>query len=160
MGLDGREFRAGRARNVIESGLHIGHWCAERLGTAYTPERSVAIGLVKDGTIQAGVIFDNWNLRSIMAHIVVEGRLTKHFIASIFHYPYQVARVEKIICPVEETNLKSRRLAENMGFVEEARLTDCHPNGSLLLYTLRKSDCRFLGDKYAGEITALPSTGT
>ncbi len=99
----------------------------------------------------ASVIYDNYNGASIMAHIVVEGRLTRAFLWAIFDYPYRVCSVEKIICPVEATNLRSRKLAENMDFAIEARLTDCHPNGDLLLYTLRKADCRFLTGRYHEE---------
>jgi RimJ/RimL family protein N-acetyltransferase len=56
--------------------------------------------------------------------------------------------VEKIIVPVESHNLKSIKLIENMGFTEEGRIKDSQPNGDIILYTMIKGDCRFLGDRY------------
>lgn len=136
---------------TIESGDHIGHWTAERLATAYVPDRSTAIGLVKDGTIIAGVIYENWNGKSIMAHFVVEGRLTRAYIGAIFHYAFKVCAVRKVICPVSSANTRSRKLVENMGFEQEGELKDCDPQGDILLYTLSVDACRFLGTRYIGQ---------
>jgi RimJ/RimL family protein N-acetyltransferase len=49
---------------------------------------------------------------------------------------------------VESHNLKSIKLIENMGFTEEGRIKDSQPNGDIILYTMAKGDCRFLGDRY------------
>jgi len=132
----------------IESGAEIGHWTADRLETGFYAERSTALGLVKDGKIVAGVIYENWNRSSIMAHMVVEGRLTRKFLSAIFDYAYRTCGVNKVICPVYSDNHKSRKLVEKMGFVEEARLSDCQPNGDIVLYTLKRVDCRFLEGRY------------
>ncbi|KPL28563.1 MAG: hypothetical protein AMJ72_02760 [Acidithiobacillales bacterium SM1_46] len=126
----------------------MGHWTADRLETGFYAERSTALGLVKDGKIVAGVIYENWNRSSIMAHMVVEGRLTRKFLSAIFDYAYRTCGVNKVICPVYSDNHKSRKLVEKMGFVEEARLSDCQPNGDIVLYTLKRVDCRFLEGRY------------
>ena len=126
----------------------VGHWVAERLGSGYFASRSNAIGLVKDDRLIAGVIYENWNGRSIMCHIAVEGRLTRRYVGAIFDYAFNVCNVEKIIVPVESHNLRSVKLIENMGFTEEGRIKDCQPEGDTILYTMTKSDCRFLGDRY------------
>ena len=132
----------------IESSDAIGQWTAERLRMGYFADRSQALGLVRDGQIIAGAIYENWNGRSIMAHFVVEGRLTRAYLGALFDYAYVVCDVCKVICPVSEGNTKSRKLLCNMGFELEAELSDCDPQGSILLYTLRKDACRFLGEKY------------
>ena len=126
----------------------------------YFAERSNAIGLVKDDGIVAGVIFENWNGRSIMAHMVAEGRLNRDFIRAIFDYSYRVCGVAKTICPVAETNERSVALVKHMGFTEEARLRDCSPQGDIVLFTLTKADCRFLGDYgQRGQKRTLTTTG-
>jgi RimJ/RimL family protein N-acetyltransferase len=141
----------------IESGTRIGQWVADKLGTLYSPEGSAAIGLVKNDKIVAGVIYENWNRKSIMTHIAIEGRLTRSFISAIFHHAFVTCGVNKIISPVNDTNTKSASLVENMGFVAEGRLKDCSPDGDIILYTLKKSDCRFLGERYGQRDTASPS---
>ena len=82
----------------------VGHWVAEKLGSGYFAARSNAIGLVKDDRLIAGVIYENWNGRSIMCHIAVEGRLTRRYVGAIFDYAFNVCNVEKIIVPVESHN--------------------------------------------------------
>lgn len=144
MGLDGRGLSAGVGR-CVASGQIIGDWVAARLGTVYDPHGPDAIGLRQGETVLAGVIYENWNGASIMAHIAVAGPLTRRFLFAVFHYPFEVCGVRKIICPVPASNSRSRRLAEHMGFSVEATLADAHPDGDLLLYTLTKSACRFLG---------------
>jgi hypothetical protein len=132
----------------ITNGPVVGHWVAERLNSGFFEDRSRAIGLVKDERIVAGVIFENWNGRSLVAHMVAEGRLTRKFISAIFDYAFNVCDVFKIICPVSSANLKSCRLVENMGFCEEGRLKDAVPDGDNILYTMTKPGCRFLGERY------------
>jgi RimJ/RimL family protein N-acetyltransferase len=117
-------------------------------------ERATALGLQRDGQIVAGVIYENWNGRSIMAHMAVTHRLTPAFVAAIFDYAFNVCRVEKVICPVEQGNAKSAKLVRHMGFVEEARLKDCHQNGDIVLFTMRKADCRFLEGRYGKKLTS------
>lgn len=138
-------------RNII-SGPAVGAWVAQRVNGGHSPEHETAIGLERDGQIIAGVIYERWNGRSIVAHIAIEGRVTAAFIAAIFDYPFNRCGVQKIICPITTDNERSIRLAKNMGFREEARIADAAPTGDLLLFTLPKNNCRFLGAPFFGKI--------
>ncbi|CAB5228667.1 hypothetical protein UFOVP1545_13 [uncultured Caudovirales phage] len=142
----------------IENGARIGQWVADKLGTVYSPNSSAAIGLVKDGNVVAGVIYENWNRRSVVTHIAIEGRLTRSFLYAIFHHPFVTCGVNKIISAVNDTNTKSVLMVENMGFIAEGRLKDCSPDGDIILYTMQKSDCRFLGKRYGQENSGSPGT--
>ena len=137
----------------IEHGTHIGRWTAERLDTGYFAERSQAIGLIRDGVIVAGIIYENFNGKSLMAHIVIEGKINKTYLHAIYDYAFNVCGVDKAIVPVQSSNLKSMRLVENMGFSEEARIKDSCPTGDILLYTMKKTDCRFLETRYGQKHT-------
>lgn len=144
-------------RNIV-SGAHVGFWVAQRIGGVFTPANSVAIGLEKDGTLIAGIMYEHWNGRSIVAHIAIEGRMTPAFVGAIFDYAYNVCGAEKAIVPVGSHNVKSQKLVEHMGFSEEGRLKDAQPDGDIILYTLKKSDCRFLGEKYGQKCSHAAST--
>lgn len=139
----------------LSSGPHVGAWVAERVKGNFHPGHATAIGWVKDGKVTAGVMYENWNGRSIMAHIAVEGRLTPAFIAAVFDYAFNVCGVEKAVVPVGSHNVKSQRLVEHMGFAEECRLKDVQPLGDTILYTMQKAQCRFLGEKYGQRIRAI-----
>ena len=70
----------------------------------------------------------------------------------IFDYPFNVCKVKKIIVPVDATNLKSISLVEKMGFTEEARIKDGMADGDMILYTLAKDDCKYLGERYGKRV--------
>ena len=152
LGFDGCGVSGGMGWNIT-SGDHVNAWVAEKINGVFHPG-SVGIGLMRDGVMRAGVMFENWNGKSVMAHMAVDGgRLTPAYVAAIFDYAYNVCGVEKVILPVGSQNLKSQRLVENMGFMEEGRILDAAPDGDIVIYTMSKPDCRFLGEKYGKKCT-------
>lgn len=106
----------------------------------------------RNGEIVAGVIYEKWNGVSCMCHIAIEGRMTPEYLAAIFDFPFVYGGLSKIIAPVSEGNEESIRFVEKLGFREEARLPDADPDGSILLYTMRRDQCRFIGDRYGKRI--------
>jgi len=147
MGINGRCLPAGLGWHIVQ-GAEIGHWVAERINGAYFAKRSSAIGLQKNAKTIAGVIYENWNQRTVFCHIAVEGRLNRAFIKAIFDYPFNVLNVEKIIVSIVKSNEKSIKLVKNMGFIEEARIKDGAPDGDIIFMTLAYKHCRFLGVDY------------
>ncbi len=130
----------------------VGPWVAKKIFGPWTG--APAIGLERRGEMVAGVIYENWNRRSVTCHIAVQGLMTPAYLAAIFHYPFVHLGCDKIIAPISEGNAESIELVRNMGFREEARLHDAHPDGSLLLFTMARHKCRFIGERYASRIKA------
>ena len=151
MGINGHcvSDRMGR---YITKGPAIGHWVAKRVEGGYFEGRSEAIGLCKDDQIVAGVIYENWNRKSIWCHIAIEGRMTSAYLAAIFDYPFNVCQVDKIIVPVGSENDESLRLVKKMGFVEEGRIKDGRPDGDIVFLTLAHKNCRYIGKRYASRL--------
>lgn len=133
----------------VVSGPIVGRWVAKEAGGVFSEETSTALGLQKEtGEIVAGVIYENWNKRSVVAHMAVTGRLTRTFIGAIFRYAFAQCGVNKVILPVSSGNTKSNRFVKHLGFTEEARIRDADPDGDIIIYSLAKSECRFLGEQY------------
>lgn len=147
MGINGHCLPDRLGWHIVQ-GAEIGNWVAQKIDGGYFAEQSSAIGLQKDAKTIAGVIYENWNKRTVFCHIAVEGRLTKSYLKAIFNYPFNVLNVEKIIVPVVKDNQKSIKLVQNMGFAEEARIKDGSPLGDIIFMTLARKDCRFLGVRY------------
>lgn len=142
----------------IVCGPIIGRWVAAQTGGSFSAETSTALGLQKDsGEIIAGVIYENWNKRSVVAHMAITGRLTRAFIGAIFRYAYEQSGVTKVILPVASSNTKSRLFVNHLGFTEECRIKDADPGGDIILYTLKKSECRFLGKDFNGKAICAPA---
>ena len=124
----------------------VGPWVAKKI---FGPWNGVpAIGLERRGELVAGVMYENWNRRSVTCHIAVQGLMTPAYLWAIFHYPFVHLGCDTIIAPVSEGNEESIRFVKNLGFQEQARLPDAHPDGSLLIYMMWRKDCRFIGARY------------
>lgn len=93
-----------------------------------------------------------------MVHLAIEGRVSRKFFYAVCWYPFVQCGLKKVIAPVGSDNTKSSKLVLNMGFREEARIIDAAPRGDLILYTLTRQDCRFLGERYGEERHAAPHT--
>lgn len=130
-------------RNIV-SGPEVGEWVAARAGGKYHADSAQAIGLERDGVIIAGVIFERYNGVSLWVHVAIEGRLTPSYLKAIFHYAFVVCDVEKVIGTVSSGNLKAIKFDENLGFTEEGRIKDAAPEGDIIIYTMTKSNCRFI----------------
>ena len=137
----------------IVNGPHVGLWVGERMEGIFPAERSVAIGLEKDGQLVAGTVYENWNGRSVMCHIAWE-RVTPTYVAAVYDYAYNVCGVDKIIGPISSNHTRALRLVRKMGFSEEARLKDAAPDGDIVLMTLTPERCRFLEPRYGQKISS------
>ena len=131
-------------------------WLRERIELYHTPDL-VCIGRRDSmGKILGVVGFESYNGASVMMHVAGEGHwLSKDFLGAMFHYPFSICKVNVVIAPVASTNTKALRLNEKVGFTREHAIEDGHPDGDLVIMTMRKTQCKFLhfGDKYGQEYT-------
>lgn len=138
---------------IVTDKYVVGPWVAARINGQFMPESSSAIGLSRKHMI-AGVIYENWNGASVVCHIAIEGPMTPAYLAAIFDYPFNRLGVQKIIVPVAESNLQSIDFVIKLGFNKEAQLLDAHPDGSLLLFTMNREQCKFIGERYGKKLIA------
>ena len=134
----------------------FGPWIAQRTNGEWVEGRGTTIGLWELGVGPIGAVqFADCNDASVVMHCAGDGRrwLNREFLWYAFHYPFEELGVRKIISPVEGDNLDCQRFIENLGFVREATLKDAAPKGDLILYTLRREDCKWLTlrEKYRGK---------
>jgi len=128
----------------IVIGDAVGEWVERRGGGHWRPGTK-CIG-VRDsrGNITAGVLYDYCNGASVCVSIAVE-RMSREFLRVIFDYPFNQLKTNVLIAWVAEVNAKSRRLVEHIGFVLNSRIANGDPTGDLLIYTMNRSQCRYLG---------------
>ena len=141
----------------IESSTEVGEWVCSHTGGGYHEARSNALGLRKDGELVAGVVYENWNGRSIVCHIAFQDRLTPAYLAAVFDYPFNVCGVDKIIAPIGSKNVKALKVVSKMGFTEEARIKNADTDGDIVFLTMTRDACRFLGHRYGQKVTEATS---
>jgi hypothetical protein len=125
----------------------IGPWVAERAHTLYIPGWTPTIGLLApDGSIRAGILFNEYNKANVMIHVASEGKywLSRKLLWFTFWYVFEQLGCRRASGCCVSNNHASHNLLLHIGFVFEAALKDAHPDGDLLLFRLRKEDCRWL----------------
>jgi len=70
--------------------------------------------------------------------------LTRKALQFAFAYPFFQLKAKRLTAPIGEGNSDSRRFAEHLGFILEAKLQDAHPTGAICLYRMTRDECRFL----------------
>lgn len=138
-------MRPAMKRIVIGPG--VVQWTAKRTSEYGDFGAAVGIGLERDGELIAGVAYAEFNGVNIVCHIASDGSrqwMTREYLWTIFDYPFNQAKVNRITVCVGEGNTDSIRLVRHMGFQLEAPLKGAHPSGDLLIFRLWKKDCRFL----------------
>jgi hypothetical protein len=140
----------------------VGPWVASRNGGIWSPTDSSAIGLEHEGRLIAGTLYTHYLRQSICMHTAIE-HMNREFLWYCFYYPFYELNVKKVLGLVDSFNKPACRLIRHLGFEIEASVKEAAPKGDLLIFSLRRSDCRWLnvarrpGVHYGKVITA---TGT
>ena len=131
--------------------LVVGHgvveWVAQQTSEFGNFGCATGIGWERDGKIVAGVAYNDFNGVNCCTHIALSGPMSREFLWTIFDYPFNQMKVNRITGLVGEGNQKSRNLCKKLGFTEEARLDSAHPTGDLIVFRMRRSECKWLGMK-------------
>lgn len=110
-----------------------------------------AIGIEENGELLAGVVYDSYEKNGRCAmHCAGVGRrwLNKEFLWIAFDYPFNQLNVNVIVNTVSSTNKDSIRFTEHCGFKEATRIAGGTCDGDLIIYTLYKKDCKWIGLKH------------
>lgn len=125
----------------------IGQWVFAQAGAEWTPNRGTAIGLVENGEILAGVVYENFNGRNCFVHLsAVPGRrwLNREFLWFGFHYAFEQLGCERITGMVASTNKQAMRANEHVGMELESILINAAPDGHIVVYRMFREDCKWL----------------
>jgi RimJ/RimL family protein N-acetyltransferase len=129
-GLSDRARRADLSRTVL---LDAQEWAlrlvCDVLGTEpdiYTP--CLAVGIVRDATLVAGVVYHDWRPRHGDVSMTIASRsprwATRGVIAWLLQYPFVELDCRRISTTVRDDNLHAQRFNERLGFHPEGRRLD------------------------------------
>lgn len=146
---------------VYGADREVGEWAAERIPGGYLGPDAKALGVVKNGNLIAGVIYDNFNGVNVEMSIATEpgsfwaDRSTLH---SVFHYPFVTMGCEAVTISVAMSNVKSLNLVTKLGFEPEAIIGFAARDGSsLLILKMFKDKCRWIDYGQATRRIGTPS---
>lgn len=140
-------------KKILLNSEVVGPWVAEKLNCVWAPNLSQAIGLMEvapDGVpvkLIAGALFSDYNGASTQVHLVAEPGakwMTRPYLGFCFQYAFNQLGVKKLLGYVGEGNLTAQRFDEHIGFQLETTIPDAHPDGTLLIYSMTRAQCRWL----------------
>lgn len=108
------------------------------------------IGVERLGELIAGIVYDNFNGANICMHVGARpgvNWVSRKLLRLVFGYPFEQLGCRRVTGLVPETNLRSRRFCEHLGFDLETRIRGGHPDGDVLVYSMFRENCRWLMPK-------------
>ena len=137
----------------------LASWLCKKIGL--TPTQHIkCIGQIdaEGQRIIAVVGFDGYNGSSVMMHVAGErdaNWCTKSLLFATFDYPFNKLNCKVVLGLVPSGNREAIRFNTRIGFHVENVLKDAHPDGSLILMSLRKPDVeRFLTERFSKRVLA------
>lgn len=134
-------------RLILDDPDRVAAFVGERIGRPHPWWKKAAIGIERGGELLAGVVFENWTDRSVEAHIAaLPGRrwARPDFFAVCFRYAFLQLDVEIMYAHVRASNIDCCRLVEHLGFREVVILEGAAVRDDLIIYAIRRSECRYL----------------
>ncbi len=111
-------------------------------------ENMTGIGLLRDGELIAGVIYEGFNGHNVWMHVAaIPGAkwLVRDYLKACFAYPFKVCGCVRVSGYVNDSNEAAKRFDEHLGFEEEARLRGAAADGGdVILYVMWRKDCRYV----------------
>lgn len=142
---------------MLVLGKGVVEWVASKTNEFGNFGTETGIGWAKNGQIIAGVAYANWNGVNVECHIASDGSkrwLTRQYLWTIFDYPFNQLRANRITICIGEGNTDSTRFAKHLGFTLEAKLQDAHPTGDLMIFRMFAKECRFLQVRHEKKLAA------
>lgn len=125
----------------------VGRWVTEKAGGRYT-DGATGIGLIKDGEMQVGVMYDGYTGRggSILMYSRCDDpkATSRWFYWAIFDYPFNQLGVKRCNVLVHEKNTHAIEINKKLGFVSDTEIKDYFPDGNAVLLAMYRKDCKWL----------------
>ena len=119
-------------------------WLCERIGLVATHHLK-CIANVITGRILGVVGYDGFNGASAQMHSAGDGNwITRELLWAAFDYPFNACGLNMVIGSIPSGNTQALKFNANLGFKTQLVLEGAHPDGSLILMTMKREDCRFL----------------
>ena len=128
----------------------IGPWVFHRVGKAWAPEGRTSVGLVHEGEVLAGVVFEDFTGVSVFAHSAVKHPHVplRKFLVAVFYYAFVDLGVDKLIGMVPSYNERALKTNLRLGFHAEAVIEGVFPHGDLFIMVMNRRDCKLLPAEY------------
>jgi hypothetical protein len=130
---------------VSEPNLVLYDWLDKRISLAWSTDFR-ALGRVVDGELVGVVGYNGFNGASCQMHMAGAGKhwISRQFIKQAFQLPFETWRLQMVIGLVPSGNADALVVDKKLGFQELVTIPGAHPDGSLIVLTMTRGQCRWL----------------
>lgn len=128
------------------------HFSSDFRGILWIPEEFAGKTCeMSDVAVAAG--FNSFIGKTCCIHTVVQNPrlLTRQMISEAFNYAYNTCGVEVIFGLVDSENEAAVEFNKRLGFRETQRHMDAGIDGDLIIFAMRRSECRWLKENRNGK---------
>lgn len=127
----------------------VGEWVCSKAGGIYSKQHCQSIGIEENGELVAGFLYDQYREKSIGLHVAIKDGyfFKKEDLRICFSYPFYQLNVNKIIGMIDSSNKKCINFCKRVGANIEVIIKDASKNGDLVVVSLKKENCKFIGKK-------------
>lgn len=140
---------------VFGADKEVAQWVGRSIPGFIASEGARALGVVKDGRLLAGAVFERWNGVHVEASIAARPHsrwADRRTLFALFYYPFVTLGCEAISVTVPASNLASLNLATKLGFEPIAIIPfAAHDGGALIVLQQYRPKCRWIGDHGEGK---------
>jgi len=130
----------------------LASWLCKRIGLTPSPNIK-CIGQVQDDELVGVVGFDGYNKARVIMHVAGEGNwCSRSLLFATFDYPFRQLGCNVVLALVPSGNANALHFNRRIGFDTIVTLQGAHPDGALILMTMRRDQCRFLSPRFGREV--------
>jgi L-amino acid N-acyltransferase YncA len=124
----------------------IGPWVFKRVAGIWSPEGREVVGLVRDGKVLGGVVFEDYTGPCIRAHIALSSPRvpSRKLFTTAVGYAYNQLGVQKMLAMIASNNLASLKMCLRLGFKAEAIIKGVFEDSDLVIMSMTREDCAFI----------------
>jgi RimJ/RimL family protein N-acetyltransferase len=123
----------------------------EASGATYNQAVDPSIARVEGETLLGGCVYQDYSGSngSIWAHVAsfAPRWLNPDMLYVMFHYPFVQLDCRKLFGTVPASNTAALKFDLKLGFEIEQTIKDVYPDGDMLLVSMYRNNCRWLGIK-------------
>lgn len=105
------------------------------------------IGLMDNGEILAGLLYEQWNGVNVISHVAGRGKnwMNRELLWYSFYYPFVELGCKRLTGMVRSTNIDAIRLVLHLGYEAEAVLKEASgPGVDTVVFRMWRDNCRWL----------------
>jgi len=131
---------------VFDQKEAIGAWVAQQVGQTCEWGSFYSLGIVRDGEIIAGVVFNNFNGANATCHIAISkfSRVMPAMIEHSCKYAFEFCGLKRLTGMVPSNEPKILAFDKHLGFEEEFVMKDGAPGADMHVLVMWPDKCRWL----------------